>query len=127
VSYCRQSPFEDPSDVYVYAGDCGWQTHVATARYEGPAPIPAIPDDWDLLPTDELLAKLNAQMDWLKTARAVPLGVPSAGESYGDDTPGECADRLEALRATGVRVPQSAIETLRAEQAQLNKGPHPAP
>lgn len=44
-----------------------------------------------------------------------PIGLPYDGESFNDPTPGECADRLEQLRAIGYIVPQSAIDRLRAE------------
>lgn len=43
---------------------------------------------------------------------------PLAGESFNDETPGACADRLEAIRATGLNVPQYAIDALREEQAE---------
>lgn len=40
-----------------------------------------------------------------------------AGESYSDDTPGQCADRLEALKLKGFNVPTYAIDALREEEA----------
>lgn len=42
-----------------------------------------------------------------------------AGESFNDATPGECADRLERMRASGLNVPQYAIDALREEQREL--------
>lgn len=42
-----------------------------------------------------------------------------AGESFNDSTPGECADRLEALRTKGFNVPQYAIDSLREEAREL--------
>jgi hypothetical protein len=43
-----------------------------------------------------------------------------AGESFNDSSPGECADRLEALRAKGFNVPQYAIDALREEQTEMS-------
>jgi len=48
----------------------------------------------------------------------VELSLPSAGMSFNDATPGDCADRLEALRAEGFDVPQHAIDALREEHAE---------
>lgn len=45
---------------------------------------------------------------------------PEAGESYSDDSPGQCADRLEALKAKGFNVPQYAIDALREEEAEMD-------
>jgi hypothetical protein len=42
-----------------------------------------------------------------------------AGRSFNDETPGECADRLESLRAAGFNVPQYAIDELREESGAL--------
>lgn len=47
------------------------------------------------------------------------ITLPHAGESFVDDSPGECADRLETLAALGYYVPQYAIDALRDEQAAL--------
>lgn len=43
------------------------------------------------------------------------IGLPEDGETFNDGTAEECADRLEALRAIGYRVPQYAIDALREE------------
>jgi hypothetical protein len=45
---------------------------------------------------------------------------PEAGQSYDDSCPGECADRLEQLKARGFNVPQYAIDSLREEQAEIH-------
>jgi hypothetical protein len=44
----------------------------------------------------------------------------SSGKTFHDDTPGDCADRLESLRAEGFNVPQYAIDELREEQIQFD-------
>jgi hypothetical protein len=47
-------------------------------------------------------------MDWLSEtkdhAQLITLDhISSSGETFRDDTPGECADRLESLQANGGR------------------------
>lgn len=44
---------------------------------------------------------------------------PEAGQTFDDACPGECADRLEQLKAVGFNVPQYAIDALREEQAEV--------
>lgn len=46
---------------------------------------------------------------------------PLAGQSFNDDTPGACADRLESIRGAGLNVPQYAIDELREEQAEIDR------
>ena len=43
------------------------------------------------------------------------IGLPEDGGTFNDATAEECADRLEALRSLGYRVPQYAIDALREE------------
>ena len=114
MSYCRWS---DDSDVYVYEDvSGGWTTHVAGRRRVDPPAQPSL----------ALLAE--GQVFWwmlLERMRRSALDVtgdpmeriaaPSAGESFNDPSPGECADRLERLRAEGLIVPQYAIDDLRDE------------
>lgn len=42
---------------------------------------------------------------------------------YGDPTPGACADRLETLATQGFRVRPDVIDTLRAEQHEMEARP----
>ncbi len=44
-----------------------------------------------------------------------PIGLPHDGQSFSDETPTDCADRLESLRALGYKVPQGAIDALRSD------------
>jgi hypothetical protein len=44
-----------------------------------------------------------------------PIGLPHDGETFNDDTPTECAQRLFALRSQGYIVPQYAIDALLSE------------
>lgn len=113
MSYCRWS---HGSDVYVYEDvSGGWTTHVAGCRHSNPAPYPQVPDGWWLMPTDEALALYRDQQAWYKAASTVPIGLAMDGQSFNDDTPGECADRLEELKGMGYEVPQCVIDSLREE------------
>jgi hypothetical protein len=114
MSYCRWSSDDFQCDVYVYDGGGGWTTHVAGNRPVGAVP-PTPPKRNDPAWPREFLAAHQAQMAFLETCERVAITLPHAGESFHDDTPGECADRLEMLRALGYKVPQYAIDELRAE------------
>ena len=111
MSYCRWSD----CDVYVYEDVNGkWTTHVAAKRHAaGKAP------SLDWTSTETLMASYSAMQQWLKdNPDMVDIDLPNAGKSFNDPTPGQCADRLEALRAEGFDVPQYAIDALREEEAE---------
>lgn len=118
MSYCRWSSLDFWSDVYVYedAGG-GWTTHVAGCAHAVeepmPKPVPCDPHDdekWDAW--FERVAKVREVLD---RSELCDIDLPSAGRRFNDPTPGECADRLESLRAEGFIVPQYAVDDLRAE------------
>ena len=113
MSYCRFSSDNFSCDVYVYeACGGGFVTHVAGNRVVGDVPeIPRFTGD----NKDEWLKAYRAQRTFMATAEHKPIDLPHAGKSFSDDAAGECADRLEALRALGYTVPQRAIDALRAE------------
>lgn len=65
------------------------------------------------------MASYQAMLKWSKeNPDTVEIDLPNAGKSFNDPTPGQCADRLEALRAEGFDVPQYAIDELREEDAE---------
>jgi hypothetical protein len=113
MSYCRWSSDDWQCDVYVYEG-CGFVTHVARSRVLGAIP-PTPPMRNDPAWPREFLLAHRAQMAFLATCERAFITLPHAGESFHDDTPGACADRLEMLRALGYNVPQYAIDELRAD------------
>lgn len=148
MSYCRWSSEHGECDVYVYVDVAGgWTTHVAERRRKNryPDEIKALyPREEDPDFDEKLSAYEAAEKEWLKSqphetimakdenGAAVPmylladsefiaLPAPEAGQSFHDATPGECADRLERLRARGLNCPQYAIDALRKEQAELPK------
>lgn len=125
MSYCRWSTDDYQCDVYVY-GDTrgGWTTHVASARYAYKEPLPA---EVEFDPADDTswsawLARREAVQRMVDEADRVAIGLPHDGETFNDDTPGDCADRLERLRGLGYRVPQDAVEALRQEQQEASLG-----
>lgn len=114
MAYCRWSD----CDVYVYEDvSGGWTTHVA-ARRNVAGKGPAI--DWSS--PDTILVSYQASDKWHKeNTDYADIKLPSAGKSFYDDSPGECADRLAALKAEGFDVPQDVIDELRNEQAEMEK------
>lgn len=129
MSYCRLSSDDFQCDVYVYAARWGWQTHVAARRPVYTEPLPPqveLPgkDDPGWEAAIEAWVKRHAEvMAAVDEAQHAEIGLPHDGASFVDDTPGECADRLESLRAIGYNVPQYAIDRLRREQAEIAEGP----
>ena len=144
MSYCRWSSDFGECDVYVYAdASGGWTTHVAGRRLKH-----RVPDEIRALAAVDFVAGHMAEAEWRETLPCDELPCqtmqadgttkpgtfktpksseyislaeisPLAGQSFNDSTPGECADRLEALRAAGFNVPQYAIDELREEQKEL--------
>jgi hypothetical protein len=115
MSYCRWSSDDFQCDVYVYE-DCagGFTTHVAGRRHVFKEPLPpVVPMDEKL--KDEYFERYEKVNKMLDEANLVDIELPYAGESFNDDTAGECADRLEELRDIGYIVPQYAIDALREE------------
>lgn len=145
MSYCRWSSDFGMCDVYVYEDTHGgWTTHVAGRRlkHEPPQHIKDMP----MTTGEEVVAAWKAERAWRMTLPGKPyetaaivdgkvipgagepgweiaeteyidLVGPYAGDSFNDSTPGECADRLEEIRASGLNVPQYAIDALREEEA----------
>lgn len=123
MSYCRWSTNDYQCDVYVYEdASGGWTTHVARRRWTYTTPLPepvsiprhASPDeDWRVWAVrDSVVTRMHG-----KPAHGYWTDLPEsvAGRTFSHDTPGECADNLEALRDAGLNVPQDAIDTLREE------------
>lgn len=120
MSYCRWSSDDFQCDVYVYEDAAGgWTTHVARRRHVYNQPLPdavPIPDSTGM--SDQMQAFIDRHltvMNMVSEAELVDIGLPHAGETFNDDTPGECAERLMKLRDIGYWVPQYAIDELMAE------------
>lgn len=119
MSYCRWSTDDYQCDVYVYSdARGGWTTHVASARYVYREPLPPVVEfdvnddaDWEVW-----LTRHKTVQRMVDEADRVTIGLPHDGETFNDDSPGECADRLESLLKLGYVVPPDVIEGLRQEQ-----------
>lgn len=121
MSYCRWSTDDFQCDVYVYAdARGGWTTHVASNRYAYKEPLPPVvecdPDNEEVW--QAWLARHEVMRRLIDEADRVTIGLPHDGETYNDDTPSQCADRLEMLKGLGYVVPQDAIDSLRQEAAE---------
>lgn len=114
MSYCRFSSDGFQCDVYVYESDAGWITHVAANRPISDEPPPTRATHPDAI------ARMTAEMDWLKTATRIAIGLWHDRATYVDHSPAACAKRLEDLRSAGYNVPQYAIDNLYAEAKETN-------
>ncbi len=113
MSYCRWSSDNYACDVYVYEDvDGGWTTHVAKYSRKHTSPCPSL----DFTDVDTLSRTLTSQREWLDQSSLQLIDTPSAGKSFNDSTPGDCAARLENLREEGLVVPQYAIDALMEEE-----------
>lgn len=75
-------------------------------------------EEWPTVTADGKPGRPNvmwADSEYLDLSEISPI----AGESYNDETPGLCADRLEMLRDQGFNVPQYAIDALREEAGEI--------
>ena len=100
-------------DVYVYADvQGGWTTHVAAKRHVEKAPDFSDPK----MPLDEWMEASKRRDEWFDAAEIKQIGLEFDGETFSDDTPKECAERLLRLRETGYNVPQYAVDALMEEE-----------
>ena len=148
MSYCRVSSGNWRCDVYVFESGHGWTTHVARQRRLFPPVPDLVggtlalalhgwsgcfweagnhqlvyPYRWRGVIYRAWCAFLafwhtTVHLGSLRVIPLRPIGLPHNGAIFDDPTPGDCADRLEHLRALGYRVPQGAIDTLRDEAAE---------
>ena len=115
MRYCRWSSDGFMCDVYVYENVSGkWTTHVADNRI-----LERAPERWWNGITDEEFHEANEKYNkHMDTVGRESIGLPHDGETFDDDTPGECADTLKELKRIGYNVPQYAIDELRNESRQ---------
>jgi hypothetical protein len=119
MSYCRWSSDNFQCDVYVYASKEGWATHVANSRSE---PSPSFP--WwamsiPILSTIAWRIWSKRSKQWSANRTLTPIGLSRDGQSYYDDCPICCADRLQEMKEEGYLVPQYTIDELREEANEL--------
>ena len=124
MSYCRWSSDDFQCDVYVYEDVAGcWTTMVAVRRHYIPAEVLASFPTVDESDPRSWFNRVRAVRKWMDSQEQdswVDLThLESSGKTFHDDTPGDCADRLDALRSEGFNVPQYAIDELRKEQIEF--------
>lgn len=111
MSYCRWSSDNGLCDVYVYEScEGGYVIHVASKRVSDDVP------KCDHLLKPNLIHKYmrakKKQNKWRDKNPPQPIGLPHDGESFGFETPHECANKLIELRGIGYNVPKYAIDEL---------------
>lgn len=112
MSYCRFSCNDWASDVYVYATEHAFVTVVARFRYRFTEPVPQAVDPHDHV------AAVNREVEVLRLldgAERVQIDDSEAGQTYCDDSPRQCLERLEGLKQRGFRVPEHALDALQLE------------
>lgn len=125
MSYARFADDNWTSDVYCYHNGNGkYVTHVAHRRILGPIPaVPPMTAD-DLLDEDKLALWVqanDAQMEAVQRAFHEPITLPHAGETLYDSTLDAFLATLLRLRALGYRVPQTALDMINEETAELHR------
>src|SRR5690554_33867 len=101
MSYCRWSSDDFKSDVYVYESDMGFMIHVAGGKHDPyptdlPAPMRLTPDN-----VPEWLQRNEQVREILDNTPLVAITLPYAGETFTEDSPGACRERLLQLRNLG--------------------------
>lgn len=113
MSYCRWSSDNGLCDVYVYEScDGGCVIHVAAKRVGDDVPKCSFPKNANPSEMQKYMECINNQRKWRDKNPPQPIGLPHDGESFGFETPHECANKLIELRGIGYNVPQYAIDEL---------------
>jgi hypothetical protein len=117
MSYCRWSTDDFQCDVYVYADVAGgFTTHVAGNRpvldVELPPRVPLTEEN-----VDAWIERDRIVSEWIEKAERRPIGLPHDGDTFRDETADDAANTLQRLLELGYKVPQRAIDALRAEAA----------
>lgn len=106
MSFCRWSSNNWDCDLYCYESDTGFVTHVAGNRIVGEVP--------EVLPlsagSEAWCASYNAQMEFLRTAKRKPIGLPCDGQSFTDPDKDEFVERVKGLVGMGYHAPPNFIE-----------------
>ena len=124
MSYCRFSSMDFGCDLYCFA-DCagGYTTYVAANKIVGEVPkIPEFPLGKQDTPEWKAWGvAYKAQMDFLETAKRVPIGLPYDGERFNDLDLESFLARLLMLRERGYRFPDYVLEDVRSEIEEERK------
>lgn len=120
MSYCRWSDLNFKCDLYCYAGQGFYVTHVAGRKYVGDPPELSFKLLMRGYP-EEFLEAFRRVRRWMETAPMTDILLPHAGESFNDPTLGCFLLRLLWLKDFGYRFPDEVIDQVIEE---LNDGDH---
>lgn len=122
MAYCRWSSDDFRSDVYTYEHcDGSWTTHVAGRRRIGLEQLPESPYTREALQRSDWKDLYKSYHEVLQSLPFEDITLPHVGETFKDDSPQECADRLRMLRGLGYHVPDGVIEELEAEGREASQ------
>ena len=120
MSYCRFSSDNYRCDLYCYASDRGFVTHVAGTRFVGD--IPEVPPILSV-PSDVWMEAHKAQRDFISTAERKRIGLPCDGANYTDDDLESFLVTVKGLLAMGYRGRPGLVEDIEDELKQLTPKP----
>lgn len=127
MSYCRWSSDDFQCDLYCYEHcDGGYMTHVAGNRLVLTTPLPK-PQPFTPENMKAWYRRHKRVERMLKKCKRVPIGGPHDGKSFWDETPQALLDRMLYLKQCGYRVPDYAINTIREEIADDDRGAEAGP
>lgn len=117
MSYCRWSTDDYQCDLYIYEDTVGgWVTHVASRRVQYLRPLPPAVNpvhEWQAW-----LERYNIVQRLFDQSPKPAIGLPHDGESFRDESPGACADRVAYLLGLGYQAPAAVVGELRAEERE---------
>ena len=119
MAYCSLSTDGYRSDILCYRRADGlYLIHVGMVRFFNDRPFepPAV----DRRAPGNLEERLDAHLDWMRTATQVRIGLPFDGKTFAYDGPRPMFAKLRDLAAMGYRVPISALQALREEVASTD-------
>jgi hypothetical protein len=116
VAYCRWSTDSFRCDVYAYEAEDGYMIHVAGRKRAVPGDLnqPSLHPE-DMVSADDYAARYKA---WDDAYQALPwrnIVTPSAGKSFHEPTLEAFRARMQALRAEGIRFPDTVLEEIAQE------------
>ncbi len=119
MSFCRFSSDDFQCDLYCYEDMYGgYRTQVAQSRVVFNQPLPP-KIDFTSGRMDDWLARHQVVQSMVREAKRKRIGLPFDGENFVDETLEDFLQRLLNLRKAGYRFPDSVIDAVKAEMAEL--------
>lgn len=111
MAYCRWSSDNFDCDVYAYKSAIGYETHIASNRLVGKAPMITS----TLSEVEEYVKQSRARSEWLENAERKKIGLPYDGQSFTMYTLESFLQLLEELREMGYRFPDYVLAEVKEE------------